>query len=105
MTKNLLSVDDVSAMQVFQGEDDLCNVKFGSISLWKKVHFLGESMFFREKAEELPAWTVFKSEEKFFLVLERVVEFDDKGMVHTHQNVSFSHYVSLLFTLLNVFLL
>ena len=60
-------------------------------------------MFFAQKSEQLAARTIFQGEEQFLLILERIIELDYEWMVHADQDVPFSHYVILLFALLNVF--
>ena len=69
----------------------------------KGVHLLAEAMFFGEETEELAAGTVLEGEEEFFLILEGVVEFDDKGVIHADEDVAFGHDVGLLFAFFDIF--
>ena len=71
----------------------------------KGVLFLAEALLFREEAKEFASWTILQHEEKFFLVLERVEQFYNEGVVHSDENVAFCHDVVFLFSFLDIFFL
>jgi hypothetical protein len=62
-------------------------------------------LFLGKEAEELAPGAVLESEEEFLVVLERVVELDDEGVVHADEDVAFGHDVVLLLALLDVLFL
>lgn len=62
-------------------------------------------MLLGQQTEQFAAGAVFQGEKEFFVVLERVVQFDDEWVVHTDEDVTLGHYVGLLFALLYVLFL
>jgi hypothetical protein len=62
-------------------------------------------VFLGEQSKEFSTGTELKDKEELLLVLEGVIEFDNKWVVDTHQDVTLNHDVHLLFTLLDVLFL
>lgn len=91
-------------MQVLDSKENLCNIKAWS-TYFKWLLFFRESFFLAEQPKKLSAWTVLKNKEKFLLVLEGAVYFNQKLMTDFSQNLFFHHYAFLLLHFFNVFLL
>lgn len=62
-------------------------------------------MFFGEQAKKFTPRAKLKDEEEFLLILKRIVQPDDKGMVYPNEDIPFYHYVNFLLLLLNIFFL
>lgn len=62
-------------------------------------------MLLGKQAEKFAPGTELESKVEFLLVLEGIIELNDKRMIHADQNVSFYHNMHFLFALLDVFFL
>lgn len=84
-------------MKCFKGEQYLSSIKFGL--------FFMEFILQREKSKQLPAGAVLEDEVKFMLILKRLFEFDQKGVVQLYQYGFFSHDIFFLMFFNDIFFL
>lgn len=79
--------DNVSAMQVFECQQDLCQVKPSTI--------LSEPFVFLQSTAHVTAGCVIKEQEKFLRGLKSVLESDDEGVMRS------SHYITFCLSVLD----
>lgn len=76
-----VSVDDVKAMNITNGQDNLSSIKTSSCFV--------ETTFLAKMKKQLTPWTVIENKEKLLLGLERHVHADDEWMTDIPENTAF----------------